>query len=84
VNAIIDRIRSEPVLVVTLVQSVIILVVAFGLQLTADQIGAILLVTNALLNIIARANSTATSAPSLPLGTQVTTPQGTSAKVLPG
>jgi hypothetical protein len=81
-NAIIERIRAEPVIAVTLVQSVITLVVAFGLKLTPEQIGGILLVTNAILNIIARQGVTPTSAPTLAEGTEVTTPAGVKAEVI--
>jgi hypothetical protein len=83
VSAILDKISAEPVLAVTLVPSVITVVVAFGLHLTVEQIGGILLLTNALLNILARGEVTPTSAPTLPNGTSVTTPEGGNAMVTP-
>lgn len=42
----------EPAMVIALVQAVIALVVAFGLQLAPDQIGAILAVTAVVLGLI--------------------------------
>jgi hypothetical protein len=44
----------EPAMVLALVQAVIALVVAFGLRLSADQIGAILAVTAVVLGLITR------------------------------
>jgi hypothetical protein len=44
----------EPAMVLALVQAVIALVVAFGLQLAPDQIGAILAVTAVVLGLITR------------------------------
>ncbi len=44
----------EPAMVLALVQAVIALVVAFGLSLTPDQIGAILAVTAVILGLITR------------------------------
>ena len=44
----------EPTMVLALVQSVIALVVAFGLSLAPDQIGAILAVTAVILGLITR------------------------------
>ena len=44
----------EPAIVLALVQAVIALVVAFGLQLEPDQIGAILAVTAVVLGLITR------------------------------
>lgn len=54
----IDKIRSEPVLVTGLVQAVLALVASFGLDLSTDQIGAILAVTAAVLAFIARSKVT--------------------------
>ena len=63
-NAMLDKIRSEPVLVTALIQAVLTLVVSFGLQLSADQIGAILACSGAVLAIVARSQvSPATPAP---------------------
>ena len=44
----------EPAMVLALVQAVIALVVAFGLSLAPDQIGAILAVTAVILGLITR------------------------------
>jgi hypothetical protein len=44
----------EPAMVLALVQAVIALVVAFGLNLAPDQIGAILAVTAVILGLITR------------------------------
>ena len=44
----------EPVLWLALVQGTITLVVAFGLDLSAEQVGAIVLFTGSVLNVIAR------------------------------
>lgn len=44
----------EPAMVLALVQAVIALVVAFGLSLAPDQVGAILAVTAVLLGLITR------------------------------
>jgi hypothetical protein len=44
----------EPTMVLALVQAVVALVVAFGLSLAPDQIGAILAVTAVILGLITR------------------------------
>jgi len=44
----------EPVLVYTLVQTAVTLAVTFGLRLTVEQIGAILVFTGAILSFIVR------------------------------
>lgn len=46
--------KREPALFYGLVNAVIALVVSFGLQLKADQIGAILAVTSAVLALVTR------------------------------
>lgn len=46
--------KREPALFYGLVNAVIALVVSFGLQLKADQIGAILAVTSAILALVTR------------------------------
>lgn len=48
-------IRSEPALVVGLVEAVLVLVVAFGLDLTVEQTGAILAVVVAIGAVATRA-----------------------------
>lgn len=44
----------EPVLIYALVQSVITVAVTFGLHLSAEQIGAVLVLTTAVLSVIVR------------------------------
>ena len=52
----------EPTMVLALVQVVIALVVAFGLNLAPDQIGAILAVTAVVLGLITRSRVSPVSA----------------------
>jgi hypothetical protein len=51
---------KEPVLVLAMVQSGIALVTSFGMSLTAEQIGAILAFTSAVLGVVARSQVTPT------------------------
>ena len=51
----------EPAMVLALVQAAIALVVAFGLSLAPDQIGAILAVTAVILGLITRSKVTPAS-----------------------
>lgn len=60
-SAVVEKIKNEPVLVTAFVQAALALVVAFGLSLSAEQIGSILAVTAAALAFIARAKVTPTS-----------------------
>lgn len=53
-NSIIEKVKNEPVLVYTLVGSLIALAVAFGLRLSDVQTAAILAVCNAILAFVAR------------------------------
>ena len=53
-STILDRIRREPALVAGLVQSVLALLVAFGLDLSGEQTASILAVTAALLAVLTR------------------------------
>lgn len=46
--------KSEIVLLMALVQAVLALVIAFGVNLTADQTGAILAVSAAILGVLTR------------------------------
>jgi hypothetical protein len=55
----------EPAMVLALVQAVIALVVAFGLSLEADQIGAILAVTAVVLGLVTRSRVSPVSATTL-------------------
>lgn len=57
-SAIWARISDEPVLAVTLVQTILTLGITFGAHLTPEQTGAILSVTGALLAIVARGKVT--------------------------
>lgn len=63
---LLSRLRGEPALVLGLVQSVIALVAAFGLELSAEQTGAILAVTAAVLSIVTRQLVTPASRPPEP------------------
>jgi hypothetical protein len=55
-----DRIKAEPALVAGLVQAVLTLVVAFGLDLSTEQVAAILTVTAAVLALVVRSQVTPT------------------------
>lgn len=61
-SALVEKIRTEPVLVTALIQAVLALVAAFGLSLSAEQIGGILAVTAAVLAFVARTQVTPTRA----------------------
>ena len=50
----IDKIRNEPAVVAGFVQAVLGLLLAFGVDLTQEQVGAILAVTAALLAFVVR------------------------------
>jgi hypothetical protein len=62
-GAILDKLNDEPVLFYQFIQAVITLIVAFGLKLTPEQIGAILLVTGAFLSIVTRGKVTPAAKP---------------------
>lgn len=49
-----ERIKDEPALVAAVVQAVLALVVAFGLPLTDEQVGAILALSAAVLGLFVR------------------------------
>ncbi len=70
-NEIIERLRREPVLVTTLVGSILTALVVFNVPLTQDQVTALVAIAAAVMAIIARATVTPTSAPQLPPGTTV-------------
>lgn len=53
----IERVRKEPVLVTALVQAILGLLLAFGLDLTNEQVGSIMALTAALLAFVARAKT---------------------------
>ena len=52
------RIRTEPALIAGLVQAILALAIAFGLDLTPVQVGAILAVTAAVLAVVVRSQVT--------------------------
>lgn len=58
--SILDRIRREPALVTGLVSAGIALLVAFGLELTGEQTGAIMAVVVAVLAVVTRSQVTPT------------------------
>ncbi len=49
-----NRIKAEPVLITGLVRAVILCLTAFGLRLSADQVAAAMLVTEAVLSLVTR------------------------------
>lgn len=51
---LLNRVRREPVLVTALVQAVLGLLLAFGLDMTNEQVGSIMALTAALLAFVAR------------------------------
>lgn len=57
-NALFDRIRREPALVTGFTAAVIALAVAFGLDLTGEQTGAIMALVTAVLGFVTRAKVT--------------------------
>lgn len=57
-TALIDRIRREPALVTGAVSALIALGVAFGLELSGEQTGAIMAVVTAALGFVTRAKVT--------------------------
>lgn len=59
-NKILDTIRSEPVAIGGLVTAVIAVATAFGLQWSADQIGAVTALASIVTALIARGQSTPT------------------------
>lgn len=61
----IHAIRREPALILGLVQAVIALVVAFGLELTGEQTAGIVAVTAAILALVVRSQVTPTEPPKL-------------------
>jgi len=55
-----DRIKKEPALVAGVVQAVLGLLLAFGVELTTEQTGAILAITAAVLALFVRSQVTPT------------------------
>jgi hypothetical protein len=60
-NALIEKIRNEPVLITGLIAAIIALVTAFGLSLSNEQVGAINAVVVAILAFVARSKVTPVS-----------------------
>ena len=56
-----DRIKKEPALVAGVVQAVLGLLLAFGVELTTEQTGAILAITAAVLALFVRSQVTPTA-----------------------
>ena len=48
--------RTEPAVIAGLIQAILALAIAFGLNLTEEQVGAILAVTAAILALVVRQN----------------------------
>lgn len=59
-KSVLERIRNEPALVVAAVAAVISLLLAFGLSLSEEQIGAIMAVVVAVLGFVTRSQVTPT------------------------
>lgn len=57
-DAIIERIRNEPVLVTTLIGSVLTALVVFNVPLTQEQVAALVAIAAAVMAIVARAQVT--------------------------
>lgn len=53
-NALIEKVRNEPVLVTALVGSVLALAIGFGVPITTEQIALVIAVVNAGLAFVAR------------------------------
>ena len=68
----------QPVLIMTAIQLAIIAACSFGLNLTGQQVGLLILFSAALLGILANTLVTPVAMPSLPQGTvvEVVTPKG--------
>lgn len=49
-----DYIKSEPAVIVSLVQAVIALAITFGLDLSNEQVGLLLMITAIVLGIVTR------------------------------
>lgn len=55
-----DRLKNEPVMVLGVIQALVALVTAFGLQLSGDQVATITALSAAVLSLIARTQVTPT------------------------
>jgi hypothetical protein len=58
--------KREPALIAGLIQAILALAVAFGFDLTSEQVGAILAVTGALLAVVVRQQVTPVADPRVP------------------
>ena len=73
----------EPVAIAAFLSIAINLAITFGLKLSGDQVALVNALVVAGLALIVRQSSTPVSAPQLPAGTPVTTPEGKVAVVAP-
>lgn len=62
-QAILEKIKTEPALVAGFVQALLALAVVFGVPLSGEQVGAILALTAAALAFVVRAKVSPTYAP---------------------
>jgi uncharacterized membrane protein YphA (DoxX/SURF4 family) len=58
-----DRIKNEPAVVAGVVQALLGLLLAFGVNLSTEQVGAVMAVTAALLALVVRSQVTPTRKP---------------------
>ena len=61
----------EPAMVLALVQAVLVVLLAFGLKLTTDQVAAIVAVSAVVLGLLTRTQVTPAASPRLDAGTEV-------------
>ena len=73
----------EPAAIVAFIAIAINLAITFGLNLSVDQVALINALVVAGLALLVRQSVTPVSAPQLPVGTAVATPDGKSAEVKP-
>lgn len=57
-NAIVDRLLNEPVMVLAFIEAGLALAIGFGLNWTAEQVALVIAFTSALLGLIARSQVT--------------------------
>ncbi len=58
-NRLLDLIRNEPVLFQSAIQSFLTMVMAFGIHMTPEQIGAVLIFSQTALSVLTRSQVTA-------------------------
>lgn len=73
----------EPAAIAAFIAIAVNLAITFGLKLSSDQVALVNALVVAGLALLVRQNVTPVAAPSLPVGTEVTTPSGASATVVP-